>query len=155
MIIPSIPPFLLHLPISLLPFFTPFVVNPSPFSPPLLSSPLYFPLPLPLPRPSSLIPLPLSPLLPPLHILTFSSGTFSLSGEIMAMMSLVTMGGAPGSEEGVVPNSSLPGRGEGRISRIIIEGSRHTTSSTQDHCEHLVESLDDSYISAEPMIQNQ
>ena len=43
------------------------------------------------------------------------------------MMSLVTMGGTPGSEEGVVPNSSLPGEG-GRedTSRQGIESPDNT-----------------------------
>ena len=40
-------------------------------------------------------------------LLTFSRGTFSVSGEIMARISLVIWGGAPGSEAGAVPNSSL------------------------------------------------
>lgn len=149
---PSLPPSPPYIP-----FLHSFRGQPFPLSlSPSLLPPLLSPSPSPslVPPPSSPFPCP-SPPLPPLHILTFSSGTFSLSGEIMAMMSLVTMGGAPGSEEGVVPNSSLPGRGEGRISRSIIEGSRHTTSLTQDHCEHSVESLDNSYVSAEPMIQNQ
>ena len=39
--------------------------------------------------------------------LTFIRGTFSFSGEIIAKMSLVRTGGAPGSVAGAVPNSKL------------------------------------------------
>ena len=39
--------------------------------------------------------------------LTFCRGTISFSGDTMERMSLVVIGGAPGSEEGVFPNSRL------------------------------------------------
>lgn len=39
--------------------------------------------------------------------LTFNKGTLSFSGDIMAKMSLVKVGGAPGSVAGEVPNSKL------------------------------------------------
>ena len=39
--------------------------------------------------------------------LTFCKATTSFSGDTMDRMSLVMMGGAPGSGEGVVPNSRL------------------------------------------------
>lgn len=42
--------------------------------------------------------------------LTFCSGTISFSGDTMERMSLVIIGGAPGSGEGVVPNSRLGDR---------------------------------------------
>ena len=41
------------------------------------------------------------------NVLTFKSGTLSFSGEIIAKISFVKTGGAPGSVEGVVPNSKL------------------------------------------------
>ena len=48
---------------------------------------------------------------------TFCRGTFSFSGETIEMMSLVMVGGAPGSDEGVEPNSRLRGREGGREGR--------------------------------------
>ncbi len=41
------------------------------------------------------------------EVRTFCRVTLSFSGEIIARMSLVTVGGAPGSAEGMVPNSRL------------------------------------------------
>jgi hypothetical protein len=38
---------------------------------------------------------------------TLRRGTLSPSGEIIARMSLVMIGGAPGSADGAVPNSNL------------------------------------------------
>ena len=67
---------------------------------------------------------------------TLRRGTLSPSGEIIARMSLVMTGGAPGSADGAVPNSNLKFNSQTKLIDSTLPSTPNLIKKTRLSCLH-------------------